>query len=166
MWAPIRRTAPPRRRTASAPVWPVIVAPVRASTLQVSRSAASGGSAGCSSRASGQADESQPGTPGEDALLQQAISQLKVDICREVLQIKPAGDPCPAKPQPARVRVGRQPPPQNVADHRRRARPGLPQDRIAAPSTASPSAARSSHSPRPTCSTSDCSTEVNPPRGS
>ena len=30
--------------------------------------------------ASGQADESQPGTPGEDALLQQAISQLKVDI--------------------------------------------------------------------------------------
>ena len=35
-----------------------------------------------------------------------------------------------------------------------------PHDRIAASSTASSPAARSSHSPRPTCSTSDCSTEM------
>jgi hypothetical protein len=76
--------------------------------------------------ASGQADESQPGTPGEDALLQKAIFQLKVDIRSEVLQIKPTGDPGPPKPQPMRIRVSHQPPAQDIADHGRRDDPRLP----------------------------------------
>ena len=115
--------------------------------------------------ASVQGDGSQAGIPGEDAFLQEAICQLKVDIRGEVFQVKPTGDPGPPKPQPMRIRVGREPPAQDVTDHARPAGPGLPHDRIAASSTASSSAARSSHSPQPTCSTSDCSTEVKPPVG-
>ena len=75
--------------------------------------------------ASGQADESQAGIPGKDAFLQEAICQLKVDIRGEVFQVKPAGDPGPSKPQPMRIRVGREPPAQDVADHSRPAGPGI-----------------------------------------
>jgi len=42
-----------------------------------------------------------------------------VDIRGEVLQVKPTGDPGPPKPQPMRIRVGHQPPAQDVADHGR-----------------------------------------------
>ena len=75
--------------------------------------------------ASGQADGSQAGIAGEDAFLQEAIAQLKVDIRGEVFQVKPAGDPGPPKPQPMRIRIGREPPTQDVADHARPAGPGI-----------------------------------------
>ena len=75
--------------------------------------------------ASGQADEGQAGIPGEDAFLQEAIGQLEVDIRGEVFQVKPTGDPGPPKPQPMRIRVGREPPTQDVADHGRPAGPGI-----------------------------------------
>jgi len=75
--------------------------------------------------ASGQADGGQPRVLGEGTFLQQAIQQLQVDIGGEVLQVKPAGDLGPPQPQPMRIRVGREPPTQNVADHRRRDGPGL-----------------------------------------
>ena len=75
--------------------------------------------------ASGQADRSQAGIPGEHAFLKKAISQLKADLRREVFQIKPAGDPSPPKPQPMRIRVGREPATQDVADHGCPAGPGF-----------------------------------------
>ena len=75
--------------------------------------------------ASGQADESQAGIPGEDAFLKEAIGQLEVDIRSEVFQVKPAGDPGPPKPQPMRIGVGREPPTQDVPDHGRPAGPGI-----------------------------------------
>ena len=43
--------------------------------------------------ASSQADEAQPGTPGEYATLKEAIFQLKVDIRGDVFQVKPTDDP-------------------------------------------------------------------------
>jgi hypothetical protein len=116
-------------------------------------------------QASDQEQAGQPGIPGDDALLQQAILQLKPDICGEVFQVKLAGDRAPRSRTPcgsmsavsrlrkmSRITLARQ-----VRDS--------PQDRIAASSMASSSTARSSHSPRTTCSTSDCSTEVNPSPG-
>ena len=104
--------------------------------------------------ASGQDDSSQAGIPGEDAFLEEAIGQLKVDIRGEVFQVKPAGDPGPSKPQPMRVRVGREPPAQDVADHGRRACPGIASYRWPR---------RSSHFPRAIWLTSVISTDVNPP---
>ena len=74
--------------------------------------------------ASGQPDESQAGTPGDDSFLQKAISQLKVHIRGDVLQIKPTCDPGPPKPQPMRIGVDGEPPTQDVADHARPACPG------------------------------------------
>jgi hypothetical protein len=74
--------------------------------------------------ASGQPDESQAGTTGDDSFLQKAISQLKVDIGGDVLQVKPTGDPGPPKLQPMRIGVDGEPPTQDVADHARPARPG------------------------------------------
>ena len=53
--------------------WPMIVALLRSSTLQVSRAASRGGSAGCSSWHPVRTDGSQAGIPGEDAFLQEAI---------------------------------------------------------------------------------------------
>ena len=109
--------------------------------------------------ASGQANGSQVGIPGEDAFLQEAIFQLKVDIRGEVFQIEPTGDPGAPKPQPMRIRVGaravhagcrgsrspgrsgihpttasrpRQPP------HRRRPGRAIPRGRRARPATAPP----------------------------
>jgi hypothetical protein len=75
--------------------------------------------------ASSQSDGSQAGIPGENALPQEAIFQLKVDICGEVFQIKRAGDPGPPKPQSMRVRVSRQPSKQDVPDHGGPAGPGI-----------------------------------------
>ena len=75
--------------------------------------------------ASSQADGSQAGTPGKKAFLKEAIFQLEVDFRREILQVKPAGDPGAPKPQPMRIGVGREPPTQDVADHGRPAGPGL-----------------------------------------
>jgi hypothetical protein len=46
----------------------------------------------------------------ENALLQEAIFQFKVDIRNEVFQIKPTGDPGPTKPQSMRIRARREPP--------------------------------------------------------
>ena len=75
--------------------------------------------------ASGQADASQAGIPGEDAFLQEAICQLKIDIRGEIFQIKPTGDPGPPKPQPMRIGVGREPSAQDVPDHGRPAGPRI-----------------------------------------
>lgn len=67
--------------------------------------------------ASAQGDEGQLSTPGNDAFLQEAIPQLKADIRDEVVQVKPAGDPCPPKPQPMWIGIRREPPPQDLPDH-------------------------------------------------
>jgi hypothetical protein len=67
--------------------------------------------------ASGQGDGSQVGIPGENAFFQEAVAQFKVDIRGEVFQVKPAGDPGTPKPQPMRLRVGCEPPTQDVPDH-------------------------------------------------
>ena len=75
--------------------------------------------------ASGQAEASQVGVLGENAFFQEAVVQFKADIRIEVFQVEPAGDPGPPKPQPMRVRVGQQPPTQDVADHPSAAGPGL-----------------------------------------
>ena len=113
--------------------------------------------------ASGQVEVRQAGIPGEEAFLQITISQLKVDIRGEVCQVKPADDPGRPKLQPMRIGVGAsRPRKMSRITHARQVRES-PHDRIAASSITSSSAARSSHSPWPTCSTSDCSTEVNAP---
>jgi hypothetical protein len=111
--------------------------------------------------ASGQGHGSQVGMLREDAFLQEAIFQLKLDIRGEVFQVKPAGDPGPRIRSPCGSGSAASRPRKmsriTAARHVR----DSPHDRIAASSTASPLAARSSHSPQPTCATSDCSTEVN-----
>ena len=74
--------------------------------------------------ASGQADRSQACIPGEHAFLKKASSQLKADLRREVRHISLA-DPSPPKPQSMRIRVGREPATQDVADHDCPAGPGF-----------------------------------------
>ena len=118
MWAPARRTAP-ALGVADDPC-PAQVEHAAGEPVGVQ-----GWLGGVFELASGQADGSQAGIPGEDAFLQEAICQLKVDIRGEVLQVKPAGDPGPPKPQPMRIGVGREPPTQDVADHGRPAGPGI-----------------------------------------
>ena len=75
--------------------------------------------------ASGQAEEARRASRARTPSSRRQSCQLQVDIRGEVFQVKPAGDPGTPKPQPMRVRVGHEPPTQDVADHARPAGPGL-----------------------------------------
>ena len=73
MWAPGRRTAP-------VSAWPMILALLRIEHAAGEPVGVQGWLGGVFELASGQADGSQAGIPGEDAFLQEAIFQLEVDI--------------------------------------------------------------------------------------
>lgn len=105
----------------------------------------------CSPRS--KADIGQVGISGEDALLKEAILQLKSDISGEVFQVKSARDPSPRSRSPcgsgsaasrprriARITIARITGARQVRDP--------PHDHIDAWSTTSPLAARSSSFPR------------------
>jgi hypothetical protein len=115
--------------------------------------------------ASSQTDRSQPGIAGEDSILKEAIAQLQADNRAEVVQIELAGDTGAPKSQHMWIEVGRSSPRRMSRITVARQVRSSPHDRIAASSTTSSSPAKSSHSPRQACSTSDCSTGVNPPEG-
>jgi hypothetical protein len=74
-------------------------------------------------QAADQDEAGQAGILGGDTLLEEAIRQLEADTRGEVFQIEPAGDLGSPKPQPMRIRVGHEPPAQDVTDDARPAGP-------------------------------------------
>ena len=156
MWAPTRMAAPPL-------ALPMIFAPARENRLQVRRAVSRGGSAGCSIwhpfRTTVVMRESRTKMPSSR---RQSLSRKLTPVerfsrsSRPVIRAPRSRSPCGSGSaasfprRMSRITVARQ-----VRSS--------PHDRIAASSISSPLAVRSSHSPRPTCWTSDCSTEVNPP---